>query len=219
MGTVGESGCLVRRVVICDDHRVFGQALSAVLQASGYEVVACTSDPGSGVAAVARHQPDVYLVDLHFPDGPSLETFGAVRADSPGTRIVVLSGSGDPDASARSQRAGAGGFVAKDRPIEEILTAIGDVAEGRPIFHQSYCQRPDAKSTADRPDRGVATCLTSRERDVLDRLVQGEDTLTIARDMGIAYSTARTHIQSLITKLGVHSRLEAVALLTANQRV
>jgi two-component system, NarL family, nitrate/nitrite response regulator NarL len=219
MGPVGESGSPVRRVVICDDHRVFGQALSAVLQANGYEVVACTSDPGSGVAAVARHQPDVYVVDLHFPGGPSLETFDSVRADSPDTRIVVLSGSGDPMASTHSQRAGAGGFVAKDRPIDEILTAIGDVAEGRPIFHESDRRSPDPSSALDRPNRGVATCLTSRERDVLDRLVQGEDTVTIARHMGITYSTARTHIQSLITKLGVHSRLEAVALVTANQRL
>lgn len=198
-------------VVICDDHRVFGQALGAVLEGHGYEVLACTSDTESGISAVASQQPDLFVVDLCFPGGSSLGRLSAVSAVSPGTQIVVLSGSCDPQASADVRRAGAAAFVAKDCPIDEIIAALGDVVKGRPVFHESERQRREP--AAGRLDESIVKCLTSREREVLERLVEGSDTASLARSMGVTYSTARTHIQSLLTKLGVHSKLEAVALV------
>ncbi len=211
-------------VVICDDHRVFGQALGAVLEAHGYEVLACSHDPESGIAAVASHQPDLYVVDLHFPGGSSLAGLGAVADASPRTRIVVLSGSADPRASSDARRAGASGFVAKDRPIDEILAAMADVVDGGAVFHDPHDphdadrRRRGARTGTTGPNEAIVRCLTTRERQVLDRLVEGDDTATLARSLGVTYSTARTHIQSVLAKLGVHSRLEAVALVMADQQ-
>lgn len=204
-------------VVICDDHRVFGQALGAVLEGHGYQVLACSHDPESGVAAVARHQPDLYVVDLHFPGGSSLTGLGALADVSPHTRVVVLSGSSDPKASSDARRAGASGFVAKDRPIDEILAAVRNVVEGGSVFHETDRRRPGSRAGAAGPNESIVKCLTTREREVLDRLVEGQDTATLARSLGVTYSTARTHIQSVLAKLGVHSRLEAVALVMADQ--
>lgn len=209
---------MVPGVVICDDHRVFGQALGAVLHAHGYDVLACASDPESGIEAVALHRPDLYVVDLYFPQGSSLDGLACVPVVSPGTRIVVLSGSSDPEAAGDARQAGASGFVAKDRPIDDILAAIRSIVEGRPVFHGCEREGPTPKSAGARPNESLVRCLTSREREVLDRLVQGQDTASLARGMGVTYSTARTHIQSLITKLGVHSKLEAVALVMGGQR-
>lgn len=200
-------------VVICDDHRVFGQSLSAVLRAHGYDVKACTSDPEAGAAAVAEHRPHLYLLDLHFPGCSSLGGLSAVVARSPGTRTVVLSGSCDPQAAAKARTAGASGFVAKDHPLEEILSALAEIASGSAVFHAPAGDPRSQPAEKDRPSTSIARCLTSREREVLDGLVQGQDTATLARSMGITYSTVRTHIQNVLSKLGVHSKLEAVALV------
>lgn len=200
------------RVVICDDHKVFGEAMASVLAGHGYDVVACTGDLPSGLAAVARHRPGLYLVDLDFRDGDRASGLDAVRHSSPGTRIVVVSGTFDAGAVARAREAGAHGLVAKHRRLEDILDAIARVDAGEAVFHD-----PAPGVSPPRPPAGSGepslSALTVREREVLDRLVEGKDTAALARDLGISYATARTHIQRLITKLGVHSKLEAVALV------
>lgn len=206
------------RVVICDDHKVFGEAMASVLTGHGYDVVACTDGPPSGLAAVTGHRPDLYLVDLHFRgvDGiDGLSGIGDVRAASPDTRVIVVSGSCDPEAAARARAAGAEGFVAKDRPLEDIISAIATVAAGGSVFHDpaTGLASPARRSSQRRPASRTRV-LTGREREILDRLVQGQGTAALARDLGVTYSTARTHIQRLLAKLGVHSKLEAVALVT-----
>ncbi|MGH9152797.1 MAG: LuxR C-terminal-related transcriptional regulator [Acidimicrobiales bacterium] len=200
------------RVVICDGHKVFGEAMASVLAGHGYDVVACTGDLPSGLAAVARHGPDLYLVDLHFGGGTS--GLDAVRRSSPGTRIVVVSGTGDAGTVARA--AGADGFVAKHRRLNDILDAIARVAAGEEVFHDPAPAVSRPRPPAGRREPSLSA-LTGREREVLDRLVEGKGTAALALELGISYATARTHIQRLITKLGVHSKLEAVALVNGAQ--
>ncbi|MFP5377994.1 MAG: response regulator [Acidimicrobiia bacterium] len=204
------------RVVICDDHKVFGEAMASVLAGQGYEVVACTADLPSGLAAVARHRPGLYLVDLHFGDDHGTSGLDAVRHSSPGTRIVVVSGTSDAGAVARAREAGADGFVAKQRRLEDILDAIARVAGGEAVFHGPAPGAPPSRPPPGRDEASLGA-LTVREREVLDQLVEGKETAALAGELGISYATARTHIPRLLTKLGVHSKLEAVALVNGER--
>lgn len=199
------------RLVICDHHRVFADTLGMVLKKKGHQVVACSSTPDDGASAVRIHEPHLFITELEFPHGSSVTAVAAARDSSPRTRIVVLSGSKDNAAGLVAQQAGAHAFLSKRRPLKEILAKLDDVVHGKgSVFDggpngNGYRQEPDTR-------RDPLRYLTVREREVLERLVQGQDTSSLAREMGVTYSTARTHIQNLLCKLGVHSKLEAVAL-------
>ena len=212
------------RVVICDDHRVFADALTSVLEGRGYEVVECTDAAEAGAFAVAEHRPDLYLLDqgcgrVDLDEADGFDGIEAVRAASPNTRVVVVSGSSDPQATERARAAGAHGVVGKNRPLEDILTAIATVAGGASVFHElAAADRSNRTTGPARRAESRANRLTSREREILDRLVQGQATATLARELGVTYATARTHIQRLLAKLGVHSKLEAVAVVVAEGR-
>lgn len=199
------------RVVICDQHRIFGEAMASVLAGEGYDVVECTDEPAFGSAAVARHRPELYVVDLHFGAVEEANGLGDLRAASPATRVVVVTGSSDPSASSRAKHAGADGFVAKDRRLDDILDAIARVAAGEEVFHEPVAEAAPPRS-ASPTNEPWSRALTAREREIFDHLVEGQETAALARELGMSYATARTHIQRLLAKLGVHSKLEAVAL-------
>lgn len=199
-------------VVICDESRVFGEALRFVLEARGWDVAECVSDPGAGVTAVARHQPDLYLVDLQFPEGTG--NLKSALARSPKTHALVLTGVDDPMAPDQARQAGALGLVRKERPIDQILNAIGQAVQGHPVVDQRVGVDPSTQHPSVWSAGVYDVRLTPRESEVLSALVDGRSTFQLAENMGITYTTARTHIQSLLNKLGVHSKLEAVALAT-----
>lgn len=196
-------------VLLCDDHLVFAEALSMVLEANGYVVVGIVAKGSELLAAVAESSPDVCLLDLHMPDADGLALLPLLRQQSPSTRVLVVSGTEDRDAVSLVQELGAVGFVHKDRPVAQIVAAVATAAAGDTPFLS-----PAAPAQARAVKFGVpdlAYFLTPREREALERMVRGQSTADIARDMVVSYSTVRTHIQNILTKLGVHSKLEAVA--------
>lgn len=198
------------RIVICDDHRVFAQALAVVLESPTTEVVRSVTDPRQAAAAVVEHAADVLVMDIHYPGGSGLGYVEEVRRLAPDCRIVILSAYDDPSTISDAVVCGADAYAAKT----DNLTRIVDVVHGASNGYTT----PSVRVEMDRARRSRRTedpfpgqFLTDREHEVLTRLAHGQDTRTMAREMGVAYSTARTHIQNLISKLGVHSRLEAVA--------
>lgn len=203
-------------VVICDDHRLFTDALARVLSAREWHVVACAVDPAHAVAAVATEQVDTCLMDLTFADGDSgIQGITAIHTASSDTKVVVLTASRDPLLIMRAVDAGADAVVFKDDDIDHIVdVAERDVPESA-TQQLARVRRRDAREAATTStgtsSGDLARFLTDREREVLERLVHGESSKQVARHMDIAYSTARTHIQNILGKLGVHSRLEAVA--------
>ena len=203
-------------VVICDDHRLFTDALARVLSAREWNVVACAVDPAHAVAAVATEQVDTCLMDLTFADGDTgIQGITAIHTASSDTKVVVLTASRDPLLIMRAVDAGADAVVFKDDDIDHIVdVAERDVPEST-TQQLARVRRRDAREAAAASNGSsaddLARFLTDREREVLARLVHGESSKQVARHMGIAYSTARTHIQNILGKLGVHSRLEAVA--------
>lgn len=202
------------KILICDDHQLFAEALQVVLSRAGHEVVAVVTTPDAAVAEVARQEVDLCLLDLNFPRGSGVEAAGGIHAARPECRVVALTGSTDPALAASALEAGVLGFVQKSAQVAEVVRAVERVAAGEAIITPRQLsavlavRRPPPVSDIAR----LASYLTAREREVLQRLVRGESTRALSKSMGIRYSTARTHVQSVLTKLGVHTRLEAAAL-------
>ena len=122
-------------------------------------------------------------------------------AASPSTKVAVLSASGEPDLIAKALGAGAGAYLLKSEDVDRILATISALSRER------MEDLPVTTPRSSEPTQGQQLrFMTPREREVLTRLVQGQSTVAIAREMGVAYSTARTHIQNVLTKLGVHSK-------------
>lgn len=204
-------------IVMCDDHRVFSEALCMVLESRGYVVAAIVATGSELLDAVADSSPDLCLLDLHLPDTDGLALLPLLRQQSPRTRVLVVSGTEDHDAMASVRESGAVGFVHKDRPIAEVVAAVAAAAAGDQSFLAPAPPAPSPGGEFGLPD--LARFLTPRERESLERMVRGQATADIARYMNVSYATARTHIQNTLMKLGVHSKLEAVAFAVAHNVV
>ena len=203
------------RVVICDDHRLFAEAMAVVLSSRGHEVVGCAATPAEAVSLVESHPTDICVMDLQFPRDSGLTGTTAVLSASPETRVVVLTGTSDPTVLAQAVRIGAQGIAVKDDDVGCLVETLERVHAGEVVFKARILQAAYAVGPQSK-ERSPAQFLTPREREVLERLVRGESTATLAAGMGVQYSTARTHIQNTLTKLGVHSKLEAVAFAISN---
>ncbi|MEO5744856.1 MAG: response regulator transcription factor [Terracoccus sp.] len=200
------------RIVICDDHRVLLEALGAALASRGHDVQALTLTPEEALVAVAEHDPDVCLLDLHFPGGTSLVTLRTMTAEHPRTRVVVFSASSDPAAVAGVLSIGGAGFLSKSMSVDEVCLMLDRAAQGQVAVEAGLLQRAFQPPGREDP-LWVLRFLTEREWDVLHAITRGRSTRQIADQLGVQSSTARTHVQNLLAKLGVHSRLEAAALI------
>jgi DNA-binding NarL/FixJ family response regulator len=202
------------KLVLCDDHRIFAESLALVLEARGYVVAAVTETPAEALEAVIASTPDVCVIDLAFPGGDGLELLRQITHAAPSCRVVVLTASVDPAVLSAALDSGAAGFAVKTQAVDDIVVAIEranarEIAVAPALLVAALAHRMATSGRDESESQRLARFLTPREYEVLERLVHGEDTGTIARGMGVARSTARTHIQSVLTKLGVHSRLEA----------
>ncbi|MFG2002206.1 LuxR C-terminal-related transcriptional regulator [Spirillospora sp. NPDC048911] len=197
------------RVIICDDHAVFADSLSLVLNDAGHVVVGVAYSPDDVLPVLRGRRADVCLIDLHFPGGTILEWMPRLRAAAPETMFVVLTGYLDRAVLDAGIAAGVRGFAHKGQQAGDILTVLRRVAGGEVVIDQGT--RRDALDVRPRSQaQKVAQFLTPREREVLTRLARGESTQALAKAMGVTRSTARSHVQSVLSKLGVHSQREAV---------
>jgi DNA-binding NarL/FixJ family response regulator len=196
-------------LILCDDHRLFAEPFAAALNGCGHEVVLAAT-PAEGVRAVDEHGPDLFLVDIRFPEGDSFEAIATVRRRHPSCPVVVLSGSNDYRDVTRATALGVAAFLRKDQAVSMTVDALSRIASGSvPVPHPGP---PSSGDGRERRTRILFANLTDRERQVLEHLLHAEDTGEIARSLGVATSTVRTHVQNVLLKLGVHNRLDAVNL-------
>ena len=200
------------RLVICDDHRLLLDALGAALCARGYQLEALVTTAAEAVHAVLTHDPDVAIIDVHLADGDGLAAASEIAQRHPRTRVLLMSASTDPDILRAGIAAGAAGFARKDDSVDGIVRRLNLVAAGEAAFDlgalRTAVNRPIGRS----PGRQLLQRLSPREREVLGLLVDGRDTVDIASSLHIADSTARTHVQNVLVKVGAHSRLQAAAI-------
>lgn len=198
--------------MLCDDHRVFAECLGQLLVRHGVRVTAVTWSIDHALSVLTRAPVDVLVLDISFPEGRSVTRLAEIRRASPRTRIVLLSAETPPLLVRAALADGASGIVAKSQSARDLVVALERVHRGEVVVDSALLiAAMSGESRHASPDT-LLRFLTDREREVLDRLVRGETTQVIAAGLGVRTSTARTHIQSVLTKLGVHSRLEAAAL-------
>jgi two-component system, NarL family, nitrate/nitrite response regulator NarL len=197
------------RLVIGDDHGLFLDALSAVL-AQRNCVVTVARTVTEMAHQVRREQPEVCLIDRHFSGDDGIEAISALLAAAASTKVIVLTADPDGGGVMRALRAGASGYVHKTRGIAALTAAIDRVLRGEVVVDVPKGTATRRSSQADDAHR-LASYLTHRERQCLSLLVEGLDTAAMATKLGLSRTTVRTHVQTLLTRLGVHSRLEAAA--------
>jgi DNA-binding NarL/FixJ family response regulator len=205
-------------LVLADDHRVFAEGLGVMLDAEDdLAVLGVAHDAHQAVELAAKHEPMVLLLDAHMPGSDLVSTLRAVKAASPGTRVLMLSADTRKETIAEALRAGADGFLAKDASSRQVAGAIRSLAEGRTgmVITAEPVSRPTRDPSVDLRVR----TLSVREREILGLLANGWSNRRIAEECFLSLNTVRTHVQNVLVKLGVHSKLEAVAFALEHQVV
>jgi len=199
------------RLVLCDDNRLLCEALASVLQADGHEVLAIATSVADSVAAAAAHRPDACLLDVRFPDGSGLDAARAILRRQPDTKIVVLSCVSDLGVLSEAKEIGVAGYIRKDLKADTIMAALDVIGAGGTAFGPRYSGQASWR-TAVPPGEDLLGTLTPREAQVLQRIVAGQSTGQMAREMDVATSTLRSYVKNILAKLGAHSRLQAAAI-------
>lgn len=190
------------RILVADDHHIVRQGLVALLKTiTGFSVVAEASNGEEAIQCFERHQPDVTLMDLRMPRVSGVEAVAAIRSKNPAARVIVLTTfDGDEDIY-RALQAGAKGYLLKGMSGDELINAIRTVSAGR-----SHIPAVVAERLAERMG---APELTARELEVLKLIVAGNSNKEIGTALGISEATVKTHINNLLSKLGVTDRTQA----------
>lgn len=193
-----------------DDHEMFAQGLTAVLGADpSIEVVATAGTVEAGMAAIRLHTPDVVLMDYELPDGDGASATERIKVEAPEAQIVMVTSFDDEGILVRAIEAGASGFITKHKAIQEVAAAVRAAHAGEALISPSMLARLLPKLRQN--PRGVGADLTAREVEVLKLLAAGVSNQQIAEELVLSLHTVRNHVQNVITKLGAHSKLEAVA--------
>lgn len=193
------------RILVIEDHPVVRQGLVALLSsAPGIEVVGSAADGFEGIEVFRTVHPDVTLIDLQMPRLGGVETIQRLRHEWPDARIIVLTTfDGDEDIY-RAMQAGAKAYLLKGMEVEELLAAIQTVHMGRASVPSSIAEKL--------AQRIGLQDLTARELEVLKRIVAGRANKEIANDLNISEATVKSHVNSLLGKLGVDDRTHAAVV-------
>lgn len=194
------------RVLVVDDHFMARLALKTLLEDedTGLTVVGEATDCAGALQLFEELSPDVTILDLRLPDGSGLGVLRNIRHRYPHAKLIVMSNLEGSEYIVRALNEGAQGFLVKDSPADEILTAIRAVHQGRQFLSQSATRSLD--------QRGEVDELSAREQDVIELLVKGSTNQAIADQLGIAEKTVRAHMTSIFAKLRVTDRTQAAIL-------
>ena len=198
------------RLLVVDDNAVFRRGMQDLFAASeDVEVVGVAADGASGVDAALALQPDVALMDLAMPGLPGIEATRRLTAAAPHIGVVVMTMLEDDDAVLQALRAGARGYLVKGARQNEILDVIRGVHAGRAVIGATVARQLSSLVAGGAPAEPFPD-LTARERDVLAALAGGASTAQVAGRLGLSDKTVRNHVSSILTKLEVPDRTQAV---------
>jgi RNA polymerase sigma factor (sigma-70 family) len=202
-------------VVIADDHRSFGEAMQIALgRENDLSVIEVVGDGELAVSVTLEEEPDVVLMDLRMPGTDGIEATRRLRAEGSKSAIVILTGEGDDVSMARAIQAGARGLVHKTVPIDDLAEAVRRAARGEPLHRPAEVNRvlqvERERSERDRDLERRVERLTPRETQILQAMADGMSSEQIAEELGMSRHTLRTHTQNILTRLGVHSKTDAV---------
>ena len=210
MNTVPDDG-RVTRVVVIDDHDVLASGLAHVMASEpDLDCVGVATTLEEGRRLVTEQAPDVLLLDQGMPDGDGVASIPELLALEPQLRIVVLTANATDTILVRAIENGAAGFVAKNRSLREVLAAVRAAASGEAVISSELLARLLPRLTGESVARHED--LTEREREVLVLLAEGLTNVAIADRLVVSVHTVRNHVANLSSKLGAHSKLEALSI-------
>lgn len=199
-----------KRVLIVDDHRLFADAMHMALEGRGLEVSGIASTGAEAVRIAERVEFDLALVDINLPDADGLEVAKTLAIMRPGAKVLVVTASNDPQMVLETMRLGLHGFLPKDTPLNLFMRSVSTALKGQMVIpHRLANAAAGGMSDDERDARLRARHLTARELEVLAMLAEGATSADIRGRLVVSPNTVRTHIQNILSKLQVHSRLEA----------
>jgi DNA-binding NarL/FixJ family response regulator len=208
------------RILIVDDHPLTRGALSALLEQDGFSVVGEAADGADAIEAARALLPDLVLLDLSMPGMSGLEALPRLREAAPNCEVVVLTASGTDQNLLAAIRAGAAGYLMKTEPPERIVGFLQGVANGEAALSGEVARRlldqvRDGTGRGGGVPEAIAAVLSAREVEVLLLLDDHLGTDEIAKRLFISEHTVRSHVKSLLRKLNVSSRRQALEALNA----
>ncbi len=211
-------------VLIVDDERTFGEALELALgREDDLRIVDVATDGTEAVRSADRFRPDVVLMDVAMPGMSGIEATRRIREADPHTRIVILSGHDDEHLLAKAVQAGATGMLRKTEAVLNVASTVRRAHRGEALHAPDEVEgamrrlrhrRDQDDDAARRLER-----LTPREIEILSRMAEGRSAEEITDALGMSPNTLRTHMQNVLTKLGVHSKMEALVLAIRHGKV
>ncbi|RKT71583.1 LuxR family two component transcriptional regulator [Saccharothrix variisporea] len=196
-------------VMVVDDHPIWRDGVARDLAERGFDVVATAGDAASAVRIARAVRPDVVLMDLNLGESTGVEATTVITGSLTGTRVLVLSASGEHDDVLEAVKAGASGYLVKSASAEELVEAVNRTAAGDAVFTAGLAglvlgeyRRMAATPDEDKPQ------LTDRETEVLRLVAKGLTARQIANRLVISHRTVENHVQSTLRKLQLHNRVE-----------
>ena len=214
---------MAERILLVDDHPLTRSALAGLLQQHGFDVIGEAADGESAIARAAELQPDLVLLDLSMPGLDGLSALPRLRQAAPECEVVVLTASGEESNLLAAIRGGAAGYLLKSEPPARIVEFLRGAANGEAALSGAVARRllEQVRDNGGRstgvPDE-IAAVLSARELEVLLLLDEHLATEEIAQRLYISEHTVRSHVKSLLRKLGVSSRREALEILSLARR-
>ena len=212
------------RILVVDDHTLFRRGLTALLQRDPqFEVVGDAGDAGLAQRRAQELQPDLILLDNHLPGVNGVDALPALREAAPGARIVMLTVSEDERDLSAALRAGACGYLLKTIEGDALSQAIRRAMRGESVIAQEMTGKlfdayRGAVAACDAPapmvpsPAGRLNLLSPREQEILRGIARGQSNKEIARTLGIAETTVKIHVQHVLRKLEVSSRVHAAVI-------
>jgi DNA-binding NarL/FixJ family response regulator len=202
------------RVLLVDDHRLLTELMNSLLSLEPDIRVVGIADSVAMAKELIREPMDVALMDYRLPDGTGIEVTRAIKERWPDARVVMVTAVDDDETVLESIQAGADGYLTKDRAVEDVVAAVrgayaGETLLPRTVLLQISRRVAEARDRAS--EQQPVEALTPRELEVLKSLTAGLSTQEICAQLFITPNTLRTHVQNVMGKLRVHSKLEAVA--------
>jgi two-component system nitrate/nitrite response regulator NarL len=212
------------RVLVVDDHTLFRRGLIALLAGDArFDIVAQAGDANEAHRCAAATQPDVILLDNHMPGVTGVEALAGFRDAAPAARVLMLTVSEDERDLAAALRGGACGYLLKTMDSDMLAAAILRTMAGDSVVSPEMTSKlvsafqsrqGEAPASAAEADPDPIQSLSPREREILARIARGASNKEMARDLGIAEATVKIHVQHILRKLNLSSRVQAAVYLT-----
>jgi two-component system NarL family response regulator len=198
------------RIVVVDDHDLARAGIRGLLSTErDMVVVGEASDGQEALALCQRLRPDVVLMDVRMPDMDGLTVTRAIKRESPETSVILFTMYQNPDYLLQALMAGAAGYLLKGARKAEIVDTVRKVVAGESVLDPEEVMRVLRQMPTDTPSGTNTTHLTRREQDVLGLIVHGQTNRQIADTLGLTIHTVKTHVENIISKLGVSDRTQA----------